>query len=118
MERPLAPIQITQKKACFNNITRPWAQTTKNVRVVRFSVWLIEVFISLFFLFRIWLIQVTVKVALEIFLLQLLFQPFLQTQLLFWQQIKVTIILILALPNSISNTGKRCCRSKDQRRSR
>lgn len=69
MERPLAPIQITQKETCLNHVAKPRAPAEASIGVVCFRVCLVEVFISFLFLFSIWLLQVTVKVTLKIFFL-------------------------------------------------
>lgn len=76
----MASVQIPQET--------PWARlpttgppATSALRLLRLSVQLLQVFVSLFILYRLWVISLPQP----LFLVQLLLQPLLPAQLLQWQ---------------------------------
>lgn len=88
----MAPVQIPQETARVGlPSTRPSASSA--LWFLRLSVQLLQVFVSLFILHRLWVISFPQPLL----LVQLLLQPLLPAQFLQWQPLEVSVILHVSL---------------------
>lgn len=96
MEGSLAAIQVSQEETWCVRLPKPGTKASQNLCFISFCFQFLQVIFTVFIL--LWLRLISVPVP--ILILQLLFQPLFQTQLVLRKPVQVPVLLLVPIPVS------------------